>query len=106
MGLVNRLVTDEGADATFKTSLELAHLIASKPSLCMRHDRMSTIGLEVNGGEEHKQQRSHQPCPFAVQGDVRTAMAREFEHGLISLTDLGKGLEEFIRRPRKNDSRL
>lgn len=107
MGLVNRLVTDAGPDAVLNECIDLARLIASKPALCMRHDRMSMMGVDASQGDATEEQDAQQErCPYAVQGAMRSAMATEFQHGLISLTDLGKGLEEFIRRPRRKDNRL
>lgn len=103
MGLVNRIVTDTGAEATLRACIELGRLIASKPSLCMRHDRFSMMGIDADGTPTRTKIGG---CPYAVQGEMRSAMAREFEHGLISLTDLGKALKEFINRPRQAKSKL
>lgn len=113
MGLVNVMVPDgspAAPDATMLACLQLAELIASKPQLCMRHDRLSAMGVPLASQSTKPSAPAAStddtilPCPYAVQGQMREAMAREFEHGLTSLTALGPALEEFIRRPRQHSA--
>jgi enoyl-CoA hydratase len=72
IGLVNRVVPPGQARAAAE---QLAHELAAFPQTCMRHDRLSA--LEQDGLSESD------------------ALARELEHGLISLAEVQTGLERF-----------
>ena len=72
IGLANRVVA---AGQSRSAAEALAHELAAFPQKCMREDRLSV--LEQDGLDE------------------RSALAREFEHGLRSLGDVQAGLERF-----------
>ena len=72
IGLVNRVVETGQARAAAE---QLAHELAAFPQTCMRHDRLSA--LDQDGLSE------------------ADALARELEHGMISLAEVQTGLERF-----------
>jgi enoyl-CoA hydratase len=72
MGLANRLVPEGESRAAAE---ELARALARFPQTCLREDRLSV--LEQDGLDEP------------------SAMAGEFRHGLVSLSEVQTGLERF-----------
>jgi enoyl-CoA hydratase len=72
LGLANRLVPDGESRAAAE---ELARSIARFPQTCLREDRLSV--LEQEGLDE------------------AAAMAGEYRHGLVSLSEVQAGLERF-----------
>ncbi len=72
IGLANRLVP---AGLAHDAAVELAHQLAALPQLCLRHDRASVLeqwGLPFDG-----------------------ALANEWEHGVVSLTEALQGAARF-----------
>jgi enoyl-CoA hydratase len=72
IGLANRIVP---AGLAHDAAVELAHELAALPQLCLRHDRTSLLeqwGLPID-----------------------QAMANEWEHGLVSLTEATQGAARF-----------
>ena len=82
IGLANRVVP---AGQALTTAQQLAQEIAAFPQACLRHDRMSL--LEQDGLDE------------------RSAMANEFEHGMVSLaSDTVQGATRFAEGAGRHGS--
>lgn len=73
IGLANRVVPDGQAHAA---AVALAHELAALPQTCLRQDRLSV--LEQAGL------------------DLEAAMANEWRHGLVSLTEALEGAARFV----------
>ena len=99
MGLLNIVVDSNSPDAVFESALSLANTLAAHPQQCMRGDRLSVKSLPVDHGEGGG--GGGGAGKWNVQGEERRAMELEFQHGLRSLQDLGKALEDFVHRKRE-----
>jgi enoyl-CoA hydratase len=78
IGLANRVVP---AGLAYDAAVELAHELAALPQLCLRQDRASLLeqwGLSLD-----------------------EAIANEWEHGLVSLTEATQGAARFVSGERR-----